>query len=62
MDSYIIRIYRRDKSDSEVIVGIIEEIETGKTHSFKSLAELSAIITLSPSQNDAAVKHPSKKE
>jgi hypothetical protein len=62
MDSYIIRIYRRDKNNPEVIVGIIEEINTGKTHPFRNLAELSAIITLSPPQNDAVVKSRPKKE
>jgi len=62
MDSYIIRIYRRDKSDATVIVGIVEEIKTGKTYPFRNLVELSAIITLSPTRNDAAVKKSSKSE
>ena len=45
MDSYLIRIYRREKDNPEGIVGIIEEIGTEKKHSFKSLSELTGIIT-----------------
>jgi hypothetical protein len=44
MDSYLIRIYRRDKKNPEAIVGIIEEIDTGEKHSFKNLSELNSII------------------
>jgi hypothetical protein len=45
MDSYLTRIYRRSTDDPDEIVGIIEEIDTGKKHSFKNVSELSAIIT-----------------
>ena len=45
MDSYLIRIYRRDKENPEAIVGIIEEIGTGEKQSFKNLSELNSIIT-----------------
>ena len=45
MDSYLIRIYRRDKENPEDIVGIIEEIGTEEQHSFKNLSELNSIIT-----------------
>jgi len=34
MDSYLIRIYRRDKENPEAIVGIIEEIGAEKKQSF----------------------------
>lgn len=45
LDSYLIRIYRRDKKNSEAIIGIIEEIGTNKKRSFANLKELSTIIT-----------------
>jgi hypothetical protein len=45
MDSYLARIYRRSKDDPDEIVGIIEEIDTGKKHSFKNVSELNTIIT-----------------
>ena len=44
MESYLIRIYRREKNNPESIVGIIEEIGTKEKHSFKNLSELSKII------------------
>jgi len=46
MDSYLIRIYRREKDNPEGIVGIIEEIGNQKKHTFKDLSELSKIITV----------------
>jgi hypothetical protein len=45
MDSYLIRIYRRDKENPEAIVGIIEEIGAEKKQSFKNLSEMTTIIT-----------------
>ena len=46
MDSYLIRIYRREKNNSESIVGIIEEIGSKEKHSFKNMSELGKIICL----------------
>ena len=45
MDSYLIRIYRRDKENPEAIIGIIEEIGSGKKQSFGNLSELTTIIS-----------------
>ena len=45
MDSYLIRIYLRDKDNPESIVGIIEEIGTKEKDSFKNLSELVTIIS-----------------
>ena len=45
MDSYLIRIYRRDKKNPEAIIGIIEEIGADKQESFGNLSELTAIIS-----------------
>jgi len=45
MDSYLVRIYRRDKNNPGEITGTVEKIGTEKSHGFKSLAELGRIIT-----------------
>ena len=37
MDSYLIRIYRRDKKNPEAIIGFIEEIGAEKQESFGNL-------------------------
>lgn len=44
MESYLIRIYRREENNAKSIVGIIEEIGTKEKHSFKNLSELGKII------------------
>jgi len=56
MESYLIRIYRREKDNHENIVGTIEEIGTKEKHSFKNLSELGKIIC------PATKKSPSKKQ
>ena len=56
MDSYLIRIYRREKGKPENIVGIIEEIGTKEKHSFKNLSELGKVIC------PADKKSPGKKQ
>ena len=45
MDSYLIRIYRRDKKNPEAVIGVIEEIGTNKKRSFANLKELSTFIS-----------------
>jgi len=56
MDSYLIRVYRREKGNPESIVGIIEEIGAKEKHSFKNLSELGKIIC------PAGKKGPGKKQ
>ena len=40
MDSFLIRIYRRNPDEPEKIVGIVENIATGQRRPFNSLAGL----------------------
>ena len=40
MESYLIRVYRRSKDAPEKIVGIVQDIDSGLTQSFKNLTEL----------------------
>ncbi len=51
-NNYIIRIYRRDRSDPEKIYGILEDIESGLKHRFTSFANLKKILAA------AEARHP----
>ena len=44
LDNYIIRIYRRDKSDPRLMVGTGEEIGTKEKKGFNSFEELREIL------------------
>jgi hypothetical protein len=50
MDSYLIRIYRRCKDDPEKMVGVVEAIDTGQTHAFRSLSDLGRTLTAEKAQ------------
>ena len=43
LETYVVRIYRRNGDKAEHIVGVAENVETGKTWQFVSLQELVAI-------------------
>ncbi|MEA3223191.1 MAG: hypothetical protein U9P49_08520 [Thermodesulfobacteriota bacterium] len=62
MDSYLIRIYRREKDNPEAIVGTIEEIGTEERQSFKDLSELSEIITLPKARRCGQTKNQGRKQ
>jgi hypothetical protein len=40
--SYVVRIYRRD---GEVLAGLVEQVKTGRTAPFATLAELSDLLS-----------------
>ena len=40
MENYIVRIYRRDDSQRDSIVGLIESVETGETKAFHTIRDL----------------------
>ncbi len=56
MDSYVIRIYRRDADDPRKCAGQAEIIETDKQKTFKNLDELLKILKIrggdSPGKKD----------
>jgi len=56
MDSYLIRIYRRDKENPEAIVGIIEEIGADRKEPFKNISELCDIIVQQRGDKDRIKK------
>ena len=45
MDSYIIRMYRRDAENPENLVGLVETVGEGEKRSFHSVSELVAILS-----------------
>jgi hypothetical protein len=44
LSNYIIRIYRRDKNDPRLIVGIVEKVGTKEKKGFTSFDELREIL------------------
>jgi len=44
MDSYVVRIYRRNSSSPQNIVGLVELVEVDEEKSFTSFDELRAIL------------------
>lgn len=44
MDSYIVRIYRRQTKNPYEIVGVVEDVELEETMAFKSVDELWEIL------------------
>ncbi len=43
LETYVVRIYRRNGDNVEQIVGVAERVETGETWKFVSLQELVSI-------------------
>ena len=48
MENYIVRIYRRDKYRPDLLVGLVQAVETGKIRSFSTLSELTTILAKTP--------------
>ncbi len=51
MESYIVRIYRRDETDTAWVDGMVEAAETKQTTSFHTLEELVSIFSKKVSAN-----------
>ncbi|BHH82402.1 hypothetical protein [Desulforhopalus sp. 52FAK] len=43
MQTYIVRIYRRNSEKPDWVVGVVEEVETENTWKFSALSELRSI-------------------
>lgn len=43
LETYVVRIYRRNGDNVERIVGVVENVETGETWKFVSVQELVSI-------------------
>jgi len=44
MESYVVRVYRRDDSDPAKITGIVEVVQTGELEKFADRDELCGVI------------------
>jgi hypothetical protein len=59
VENYILRIYRRDACQPESVVGLIERVETGEIHTFRTLKALITILAGSaPDIKEAATETP----
>ena len=45
MDSYVVRIYRRDGLNPEKLVGLVEKVGLEETRTFHTVAELGQILS-----------------
>lgn len=51
LDNYVIRIYRRDRSDPRLMVGIVEEVGSRKKRGFNTFDELREILLTPPARH-----------
>jgi hypothetical protein len=58
-DSYIVRVYRRSSDDPPQLVGIVEQVRTGRETPFHSIEELWQVLT-SRQAGSAAARRPSR--
>lgn len=60
MENYIVRVYRRDKTDPQKLAGVFESVENETRNNFTSLDSLIALLTpsllLNPSSSDGTEK------
>ena len=55
MESYVVRIYRRQKTQPEKVVGLVEHPEDGATERFSGMSELVNIL-LTPHPIESGTK------
>lgn len=56
MDSYIVRLYRRDAENPENLVGLVETVGEDEKRPFHTVSELVAILSESQSLDLAATR------
>jgi hypothetical protein len=62
MESYLVRIYRRELSNPEIITGTVGKIGTEEILTFKNLAELREIIIGRTRQEDEEKSNTQNKD
>ena len=45
MESYIVRIYRRDRKKPHLVAGVVEEVGNTEKRGFENIDELKSILT-----------------
>ncbi len=48
VESYIVRVYRRDEEDPQIIAGMVEVVRTGLVKKFADRDELCGVICRNP--------------
>jgi hypothetical protein len=56
MDTYVIRIYRRDENDPHILVGVVEEVGVEGNRAFSNLDELWFILISSKAKTSQSKK------
>ena len=56
MDTYVIRIYRRDENDPRIFVGVVEEVGVKGNRAFGNLDELWFILNSSKAKTSQGKK------
>lgn len=51
MESYIVRLYRRDVENPECLVGLVETVGENEARPFHTVSELVAILSETPSRD-----------
>jgi len=60
MESYVVRIYRRQKTQPEKVVGLVEHPENGSTERFSGMSELvNILLTPHPVESNTRVAEES---
>ena len=58
MQTYVVRVYRRDSDNNNEVAGIIEKVETRQQHAFIDLSELQDTLEQFIKSNDAETRLP----
>ena len=58
MESYVVRVYRRDAKDSEKLAGVVELTDREEEKPFVSFAELRKILSSPVKNSKGVVKYP----
>jgi hypothetical protein len=61
MDSYVVRIYRRDGKKSRILIGTVEAAGTGRKLAFSNTEELWAILRRRKGQDPCAPTAPGRR-
>jgi len=58
LQTYVVRVYRRDSDNTNEVAGIIEKVDTRQQHSFIDLSELQDTLERFIKSDDAETRQP----
>ena len=62
MESYIVRVYRRNDSDPNYLLGIVENVQDGRHQRFSSMQELWEILAAGNTRRQVNIARERKPE